>query len=161
MSCSANWAIEAIMQEQRDSNPRPSVLETDILAGWTMLLCVEPRGVEPRSRDFQSCAYTKSAKVPFVFLMQSYIPWLQPFCVTKKTSEKWEFSEDYRGFNWFLRSLFAQPEFFRFFLKNNFVYANKLRCVILILQSENQKSVLWLTDKKKVAIAVVGSYFVS
>ena len=31
----------------------------------TMLQCaVEPRGVEPRSRDFQSCAYTKSAKVP-------------------------------------------------------------------------------------------------
>ena len=27
---------------------------------------VEPRGVEPRSQDFQSCAYTKSAKVPFV-----------------------------------------------------------------------------------------------
>ena len=25
---------------------------------------VEPRGVEPRSQDFQSCAYTKSAKVP-------------------------------------------------------------------------------------------------
>ena len=27
-------------------------------------LLVEPRGVEPRSQDFQSCAYTKSAKVP-------------------------------------------------------------------------------------------------
>ena len=26
---------------------------------------MEPRGVEPRSQDFQSCAYTKSAKVPF------------------------------------------------------------------------------------------------
>ena len=25
---------------------------------------VEPRGFEPRSQDFQSCAYTKSAKVP-------------------------------------------------------------------------------------------------
>ena len=30
-----------------------------------MLQCVvEPRGFEPRSQDFQSCAYTKSAKVP-------------------------------------------------------------------------------------------------
>ena len=27
-------------------------------------ILVEPRGVEPRSQDFQSCAYTKSAKVP-------------------------------------------------------------------------------------------------
>ena len=26
---------------------------------------VEPRGVEPRSRDFQSRAYTKSAKAPY------------------------------------------------------------------------------------------------
>lgn len=27
-------------------------------------LGVEPRGIEPRSKDFQSSAYTKSAKVP-------------------------------------------------------------------------------------------------
>ena len=27
---------------------------------------VEPRGIEPRSQDFQSCAYTKSAKVPII-----------------------------------------------------------------------------------------------
>ena len=29
---------------------------------------VESRGIEPRSQDFQSCAYTWSAKTPFVFL---------------------------------------------------------------------------------------------
>ena len=29
-----------------------------------MFFLVEPRGVEPRSTDFQSVAYTKSAKVP-------------------------------------------------------------------------------------------------
>ena len=29
-----------------------------------IIIFVEPRGVEPRSQDFQSCAYTKSAKVP-------------------------------------------------------------------------------------------------
>ena len=29
-----------------------------------IIFFVEPRGVEPRSQDFQSCAYTKSAKVP-------------------------------------------------------------------------------------------------
>ena len=26
---------------------------------------VEPRGFEPRSQDFQSCAYTRSAKAPW------------------------------------------------------------------------------------------------
>ena len=52
----------------RDSNPR-SRMAADlqsalVAAGEHLKIFVEPRGVEPRSRDFQSCAYTKSAKVP-------------------------------------------------------------------------------------------------
>lgn len=52
----------------RDSNPR-SRMAADlqsalVAAGEHLNIFVEPRGVEPRSQDFQSCAYTKSAKVP-------------------------------------------------------------------------------------------------
>ena len=35
-----------------------------VAAGEHLNTFVEPRGVEPRSLDFQSYAYTKSAKVP-------------------------------------------------------------------------------------------------
>ena len=35
---------------------------------------VEPRGVEPRSQDFQSCAYTKSAKAPFLVASDGFEP---------------------------------------------------------------------------------------
>ena len=35
-----------------------------VAAGEHLNIFVEPRGVESRSQNFQSCAYTKSAKVP-------------------------------------------------------------------------------------------------
>ena len=35
-----------------------------VAAGEHLNIFVEPRGVEPRSQDFQSCAYTQSAIVP-------------------------------------------------------------------------------------------------
>ena len=35
-----------------------------VAAGEHLNIFVEPRGVEPRYLDFQSSAYTKSAKVP-------------------------------------------------------------------------------------------------
>ena len=35
---------------------------------------MEPRGVEPRSQDFQSCAYTKSAKVPCLVAPDGFEP---------------------------------------------------------------------------------------
>lgn len=46
-----------------------SVLQTDVLDHFTtetllFVLKVEPRGIEPRSVDFQSTAYTTSAKAP-------------------------------------------------------------------------------------------------
>ena len=41
------------------TEPKPVVLPL-----YHRALSVEPRGVEPRSEDFQSSAYTKSAKVP-------------------------------------------------------------------------------------------------
>ena len=37
---------------------------TLVAAGALPNVKVELRGFEPRSQDFQSCAYTKSAKVP-------------------------------------------------------------------------------------------------
>lgn len=37
---------------------------TLVAAGVLPNVIVEPRGFEPRSQDFQSCAYTKSAKAP-------------------------------------------------------------------------------------------------
>ena len=43
------------------TEPKPVVLPL-----YYRALSVEPRGVEPRSEDFQSSAYTKSAKVPYV-----------------------------------------------------------------------------------------------
>lgn len=42
---------------------------------WSTSECfVEPRGVEPRSRDFQSCAYTKSAKAPCLVAPDGFEP---------------------------------------------------------------------------------------
>ncbi len=35
---------------------------------------VEPRGVEPRSQDFQSCAYTQSAKAPCLVALDGFEP---------------------------------------------------------------------------------------
>ena len=35
-----------------------------VAAGENLNMLVEPREVEPCSQDFQSCAYTKSTKVP-------------------------------------------------------------------------------------------------
>ena len=52
---------------QKDSNPRLSVLETDALPTELYLhihIIVDTRGLEPHSQDFQSCAYTMSAKCP-------------------------------------------------------------------------------------------------
>ncbi len=48
---------------QKDSNPRHSVLETDALPTELYLhIIIDTRGLEPHSHDFQSCAYTMSAK---------------------------------------------------------------------------------------------------
>ena len=42
---------------------------------WSTSECfVEPRGVEPRSQDFQSCAYTKSAKAPCLVAPDGFEP---------------------------------------------------------------------------------------
>ena len=52
---------------QKDLNPRLSVLETDALPTELYLhihIIVDTRGLEPHSQDFQSCAYTMSAKCP-------------------------------------------------------------------------------------------------
>ena len=50
---------------QKDLNPRLSVLETDALPTELYLhITVDTRGLEPHSQDFQSCAYTMSAKCP-------------------------------------------------------------------------------------------------
>ena len=50
---------------QKDLNPRLSVLETDALPTELYLhTIVDTRGLEPHSQDFQSCAYTMSAKRP-------------------------------------------------------------------------------------------------
>lgn len=51
---------------RKDSNPQLSVLETDALP-TELYRCfkVDTRGLEPHSQDFQSCAYTMSAKCPF------------------------------------------------------------------------------------------------
>ena len=51
------------------TEPKPVVLPL-----YHRALSVEPRGVEPRSEDFQSSAYTKSAKVPFVVAPDGFEP---------------------------------------------------------------------------------------
>ena len=45
-----------------------------VAAGEPLNKLVEPRGVEPRSQDFQSCAYTKSAKVPCLVAPDGFEP---------------------------------------------------------------------------------------
>ena len=35
---------------------------------------VESYGIEPHSQDFQSCAYTKSAKIPFFVMRAGFEP---------------------------------------------------------------------------------------
>lgn len=60
---------------QKDLNPRLSVLETDALPTELYLhIIVDTRGLEPHSQDFQSCAYTMSAKCP---LMRKQKDWLR------------------------------------------------------------------------------------
>lgn len=51
------------------TEPKPVVLPL-----YHRALSVEPRGVEPRSEDFQSSAYTKSAKVPYVVAPDGFEP---------------------------------------------------------------------------------------
>ena len=51
------------------TEPKPVVLPL-----YYRALSVEPRGVEPRSEDFQSSAYTKSAKVPNVVASDGFEP---------------------------------------------------------------------------------------
>ena len=51
------------------TEPKPVVLPL-----YYRALSVEPRGVEPRSEDFQSSAYTKSAKVPNIVALDGFEP---------------------------------------------------------------------------------------
>ena len=70
------------------------------------MLTAEPRGVEPRSLDFQSSAYTKSAKVPsqnqkvaaFLIRVQRYEGLMQSFCATKIIFNFSKKMQDYRYF---------------------------------------------------------------
>ncbi len=54
-----------VWHRQKDSNLRLSVLETDALPTEPYRrIEVDTCGLEPHSQDFQSCAYTMSAKCP-------------------------------------------------------------------------------------------------
>ena len=54
--------------------PSPTEPKPVVLPLYHGASSVEPRGVEPRSEDFQSSAYTKSAKVPNVVASDGFEP---------------------------------------------------------------------------------------
>ena len=75
VSCHKRTRARALLALQC-KEPLQTASEAGVLTNYTMRQCydVGPRGFEPRSQDFQSCAYTKSAKVPELAEAEGFEP---------------------------------------------------------------------------------------
>ena len=69
-----HYTMEQYIVAPEGVEPSPTEPKPVVLPLYHRALSVEPRGVEPRSEDFQSSAYTKSAKVPNVVASDGFEP---------------------------------------------------------------------------------------